>query len=104
MIPVSFDIATLRIFPNCGIAGAIHTEGGALIITQTQEPIHDLNFKSGMLQGWNKVCFWGSMYFEGGSRRRILLVKIAHHRLPSRRVFPRKQHCRGLLAGYLDVW
>lgn len=48
-----------------GSAGAIHTEGGALIITQTQEPIHGLNFKSGMLQGWNKVCFWGSMYFEG---------------------------------------
>lgn len=45
--------------------GALHTEGGALIITQTQERIHDLNFKSGMLQSWNKVCFWGSMYFEG---------------------------------------
>ncbi|KAI5450730.1 hypothetical protein NCC49_002739 [Naganishia albida] len=43
---------------------ALHTEGGALIITQTQERIHDLNFKSGMLQSWNKVCFWGSMYFE----------------------------------------
>ncbi|KAJ9109008.1 hypothetical protein QFC21_000334 [Naganishia friedmannii] len=45
--------------------GALHTEGGALIITQTQEPIHGLNFKSGMLQSWNKICFWGSMYIEG---------------------------------------
>jgi beta-glucanase (GH16 family) len=45
--------------------GALHTEGGALIITQTQEPIHGLNFKSGMLQSWNKMCFWGSMYIEG---------------------------------------
>ncbi|KAJ9125351.1 hypothetical protein QFC22_000311 [Naganishia vaughanmartiniae] len=44
--------------------GALHTEGGALIITQTQEPIHGLNFKSGMLQSWNKICFWGSMYIE----------------------------------------
>ncbi|KAJ9102260.1 hypothetical protein QFC19_004807 [Naganishia cerealis] len=43
---------------------AIHTEGGSLIITQTQERINDLNFKSGMLQSWNKVCFWGSMYIE----------------------------------------
>ncbi|KAJ9116310.1 hypothetical protein QFC22_004750 [Naganishia vaughanmartiniae] len=43
---------------------AVHTEGGSLIITQTQERINDLNFKSGMLQGWNKVCFYGSMYFE----------------------------------------
>lgn len=29
------------------------------------EPINGLNFKSAMIQGWNKVCFYGSMYFEG---------------------------------------
>lgn len=45
--------------------GAAHTEGGSLIITQTMEPINGLNFKSAMIQGWNKVCFYGSMYFEG---------------------------------------
>ena len=47
------------------VPGAAHTEGGSLIITQTMEPIHNLNFKSAMIQGWNKVCFYGSMYFEG---------------------------------------
>jgi beta-glucanase (GH16 family) len=30
----------------------------------TQEPINDLNFKSGMVQSWNKLCFQNSMYFE----------------------------------------
>lgn len=59
--------------------GAIHTEGGSLIITQTQEPIHGLNFKSGMLQGWNKVCFWGSMYFEGESRFTVALPVRSDH-------------------------
>jgi beta-glucanase (GH16 family) len=54
--------------------GALHTEGGALIITQTQEPIHGLNFKSGMLQSWNKICFWGSMYIEGKRRRLFLML------------------------------
>lgn len=53
--------------PKTRCSGALHTEGGALIITQTQERINGLNFKSGMLQGWNKVCFYGSMYFEGES-------------------------------------
>lgn len=40
------------------------TKGGNLVITQTQEPIHDLNFKSGMLQSWNQMCFQYSVYFE----------------------------------------
>lgn len=30
----------------------------------TQEPIHDLNFKSGMLQSWNQLCFQYSVYIE----------------------------------------
>ena len=41
------------------------TANGKLVISMTQEPIHNLNFKSGMLQGWNKLCFSGSAYFEG---------------------------------------
>ncbi|WVQ84130.1 hypothetical protein IAT38_006277 [Cryptococcus sp. DSM 104549] len=43
---------------------AIHTEDGNLVLTMTQEPIHDLNFKSGMLQSWNKLCFNKNAYFE----------------------------------------
>ncbi|KAK8858416.1 hypothetical protein IAR55_002643 [Kwoniella newhampshirensis] len=43
---------------------AITTRDGHLVITQTQEPIHDLNWKSGMLQSWNQMCFQYSIYFE----------------------------------------
>ena len=35
----------------------ITTEGGKLVITMEQKPSHNLNFVSGMLQGWNKFCF-----------------------------------------------
>jgi len=30
----------------------------------TQETINDLNFKSGMLQSWNQMCFQYSFYIE----------------------------------------
>lgn len=30
----------------------------------TQEDIHDLNLKSGMLQSWNKLCFNKNAIFE----------------------------------------
>jgi len=43
---------------------AITTKDGHLLISLTQEPIHDLNFKSGMLQSWNKLCFNKNAYFE----------------------------------------
>ncbi|KAG6850345.1 hypothetical protein H0H93_014618 [Arthromyces matolae] len=36
---------------------AITTENGKLVITLTEESFHDLNFKSGMMQSWNKLCF-----------------------------------------------
>ncbi|KAF8636013.1 hypothetical protein AX15_000173 [Amanita polypyramis BW_CC] len=36
---------------------AITTEGGQLVITLTEQSNHDLNFMSGMLQSWNKLCF-----------------------------------------------
>ncbi|GAA5893705.1 hypothetical protein JCM6882_007884 [Rhodosporidiobolus microsporus] len=36
---------------------AITTRGGNLEITMTEEPIHGMNFRSGMLQSWNKLCF-----------------------------------------------
>lgn len=35
---------------------AITTQDGNLVITLSQEPWNDLNFRSGMLQSWNK--FW----------------------------------------------
>ncbi|GLB38241.1 putative beta-glucan synthesis-associated protein (SKN1) [Lyophyllum shimeji] len=36
---------------------AVTTKNGKLVITLTEETIHDLNFKSGMIQSWNKLCF-----------------------------------------------
>lgn len=43
---------------------AITTANGKLVIEMVQMPIHDLNFRSGMLQSWNKMCFSGSFYVE----------------------------------------
>ncbi|GAA5825917.1 hypothetical protein JCM5353_004553 [Sporobolomyces roseus] len=40
---------------------AVTTKDGSLQITLSQEPIHDLNFRSGMLQSWNKLCFQGGI-------------------------------------------
>ena len=81
---------------------AITTRGGNLVITMTQEPIHDLDFKSGMIQSWNKVCFSKGAYIEGEfsflpPRNRML---IAH----SLRLASRKQLRRRFLARYLDIW
>ncbi|BGP45319.1 hypothetical protein JCM10450v2_001137 [Rhodotorula kratochvilovae] len=42
---------------------AITTKDGNLVITLSQEPWNDLNFRSGMLQSWNKFCFTGG-YME----------------------------------------
>lgn len=35
----------------------ITTTGGNLVITLIQEANHNVSFKSGMLQSWNKFCF-----------------------------------------------
>lgn len=37
--------------------GMITTENGKLVITMQQVQNHNLNFRSGMLQSWNKFCF-----------------------------------------------
>ncbi|KAI8456865.1 beta-glucan synthesis-associated [Phakopsora pachyrhizi] len=42
---------------------AITTADGKLQITITKEDIHNLNYRSGMLQSWNKLCFTGG-YIE----------------------------------------
>ncbi|KAH7885230.1 glycoside hydrolase family 16 protein [Phlebopus sp. FC_14] len=36
---------------------AITTQDGKLVITITEQPINNLNFMSGMLTSWNKLCF-----------------------------------------------
>lgn len=40
---------------------AITTKDGSLQITITAEDIHDLKYRSGMLQSWNKFCFTGGI-------------------------------------------
>ncbi|KAE8230113.1 hypothetical protein CF326_g4896 [Tilletia indica] len=42
---------------------AINTTGGNLVIMMEETPINNLNFRSGMLQSWNKFCFQGG-YIE----------------------------------------
>ncbi|KAH8919257.1 glycoside hydrolase family 16 protein [Atractiella rhizophila] len=42
---------------------AVRTRNGNLEITMTEEPQSGLNWKSGMLQSWNKFCFTGG-YIE----------------------------------------
>jgi beta-glucanase (GH16 family) len=43
---------------------AATTRDGNLVITISQENIGDLNFKSAMLQSWNKLCFQNNFYIE----------------------------------------
>lgn len=43
---------------------AMTTKGGNLVITMQETPTHGLNWKSGMLQSWNKFCFTTG-YIEG---------------------------------------
>ena len=42
---------------------AVTTKNGAMEITITKEPIHGLEYRSGMVQSWNKMCFQGG-YIE----------------------------------------
>ncbi|KAJ7348909.1 glycoside hydrolase family 16 protein [Mycena albidolilacea] len=44
--------------------GAITTAGGNLVITMSEKNNHQLNFQSGMIQSWNKLCFSSSAYIE----------------------------------------
>jgi beta-glucanase (GH16 family) len=45
---------------------AVTTAGGNLVITMSQRNLHNLNYASGMLQSWNKLCFTGGL-IEGKS-------------------------------------
>jgi beta-glucanase (GH16 family) len=40
------------------------TKDGHLLITMSEENIHDLNLKSGMIQSWNQLCFNKNAIFE----------------------------------------
>ena len=42
---------------------AITTQGGALRITLSKKPTHDLNYQGGMMSSWNQFCFTGG-YIE----------------------------------------
>ncbi|KAJ9478562.1 putative Beta-glucan synthesis-associated protein KRE6 (putative) [Pseudozyma hubeiensis] len=41
---------------------AVNTTGGALIISVEERETNNKNFRSGMIQSWNKVCFQGAYY------------------------------------------
>lgn len=41
----------------------VNTTDGHLQITLEEKPMHDLNFRSGMIQSWNKFCYQGG-YIE----------------------------------------
>jgi beta-glucanase (GH16 family) len=40
---------------------AVTTAGGNLVITMSQQNLHNLKYASGMLQSWNKLCFTGGL-------------------------------------------
>jgi len=44
--------------------GQVTTKDGHLLITLAQQPLHDLMFRSGMVQSWNQLCFNKNAYFE----------------------------------------
>ena len=41
----------------------VTTRGGSMVITITEEQIHNLDYKSAMVQSWNQLCFTGG-YIE----------------------------------------
>nr|BAK07632.1 predicted protein [Hordeum vulgare subsp. vulgare] len=47
---------------------AVYTANGSLVLRMTQEPINNLNFKSGMVQSWNKLCVNKGAYIEVAAR------------------------------------
>ncbi|CAG8449491.1 12000_t:CDS:2 [Ambispora leptoticha] len=47
---------------------AITTKNGSLQITMTKEKTHNLDYKSGMLQSWNKFCFQVAVSLPGDGK------------------------------------
>ncbi|KAJ7184519.1 glycoside hydrolase family 16 protein [Mycena filopes] len=56
-----FEAVDLHYWPTGDLEwydpSAITTKNGKLVITMSETPNHNLNFQSGMLQTWNKLCF-----------------------------------------------
>lgn len=48
--------------------GQITTKDGSLVIEMREEPTYGLDYRSGMLQSWNKFCFSKNAYIEGEFR------------------------------------
>lgn len=44
---------------------SITTQDGSLVIKMTQESIHDLNFKSGMIQSWSASIYLPVSSYKG---------------------------------------
>ncbi|KAJ6546811.1 glycoside hydrolase family 16 protein [Mycena capillaripes] len=63
-----FEAVDLHYWPTGDLEwydpGAITTKDGKLVITMSEMNNHGLNFQSGMLQSWNKLCFSTSTYVE----------------------------------------
>lgn len=57
--------------------GQVTTRDGHLSIVVEYEETHGLQFKSGMIQSWNKFCFTTG-YVEGSFPRPQMAVAIAH--------------------------
>ncbi|KAL8286437.1 hypothetical protein RQP46_004454 [Phenoliferia psychrophenolica] len=63
---------------------AVTTKSGNLEITLSEEPSHGLNFRSGMLQSWNKLWYAklsATVMAEDRSRGRANIVLQLHRRL-----------------------
>ena len=45
--------------------GQITTANGNLVIEMREQETHGLDYRSGMLQSWNKFCFSKNAYIEG---------------------------------------
>lgn len=54
---------------------AVTTRDGSLVITASEEPTHGLNFRSGMLQSWNK--FWCVLAASSSSSARLTFAFAA---------------------------
>ena len=81
---------------------AITTNDGVLEIEFVNFKNHNLNFRSGMLQSWNKMCFSGGI-IEGSTRSALLNLRIlAEHYLRSKYITSRPRRCLWILASFLD--
>ncbi|KAG8214648.1 glycoside hydrolase family 16 protein [Butyriboletus roseoflavus] len=56
-----WEAANLHYWPTADLEWydpqAVTTKDGKLVVTITEQPINNLNFMSGMITSWNKLCF-----------------------------------------------